>query len=203
MEQSERGLMKSVAVFYSTGEGQTRRIAEYLAQGLRSRGIVPDCRNVKIGADPGSLRRYSAVVLAASVHLGRHQREMVRFVMAHRAELEELPAYFLSVTLSQAGVQRPEDPPEKHRQFVADVEKMIGDFCRETGWRPRHVVPVAGVLLYTQYNFLVRFIMKRIAAKAGADTDTSRDYEYTDWAALDRLVDEIAGEVAAPLHHAV
>jgi len=29
--------------------------------------------------------------------------------------------------------------------------------------------------------------MKRIAAKAGGDTDTSRDYEYTDWNALSRF----------------
>jgi len=27
--------------------------------------------------------------------------------------------------------------------------------------------------------------MKRIARKSGGDTDTSRDYEYTDWAAVD------------------
>jgi menaquinone-dependent protoporphyrinogen IX oxidase len=26
--------------------------------------------------------------------------------------------------------------------------------------------------------------MGRIVARAGGDTDTSRDYEYTDWAAL-------------------
>jgi menaquinone-dependent protoporphyrinogen IX oxidase len=38
--------------------------------------------------------------------------------------------------------------------------------------------------------------MKRIAKKAGAETDTSRDYEYTDWSALDRCVDEIFREIA-------
>jgi menaquinone-dependent protoporphyrinogen oxidase len=32
--------------------------------------------------------------------------------------------------------------------------------------------------------------MKRIARKAGAPTDTSRDYQFTDWAALDRFVGE-------------
>jgi menaquinone-dependent protoporphyrinogen IX oxidase len=34
--------------------------------------------------------------------------------------------------------------------------------------------------------------MKQIAARAGGSTDTSRDHVYTDWAALDRLVDEFA-----------
>ena len=40
---------------------------------------------------------------------------------------------------------------------------------------------VAGALLYTHYNFFVRWLMKRIVANAGGDTDTSKDYEYTDW----------------------
>ena len=40
---------------------------------------------------------------------------------------------------------------------------------------------VAGALPYTRYNWFIRLVMKRIAAKAGGDTDTTRDYEYTDW----------------------
>ena len=35
--------------------------------------------------------------------------------------------------------------------------------------------------------------MKRIARKAGAPTDTSRDFEFTDWAALDRFVGDTMG----------
>jgi menaquinone-dependent protoporphyrinogen oxidase len=49
---------------------------------------------------------------------------------------------------------------------------------------------VAGTLAYSRYNFIIRFVMKRIARKNGAPTDTSRDYELTDWAALDRFVGE-------------
>jgi menaquinone-dependent protoporphyrinogen IX oxidase len=34
--------------------------------------------------------------------------------------------------------------------------------------------------------------MKQIARKAGAPTDTARDYEFTDWATLDRFVGDVA-----------
>jgi menaquinone-dependent protoporphyrinogen IX oxidase len=37
--------------------------------------------------------------------------------------------------------------------------------------------------------------MKRIAKRAGAPTDTTRDYVFTDWVALDRFVEEF---VTAP-----
>jgi menaquinone-dependent protoporphyrinogen oxidase len=187
--------MKPVAVFYATREGQTQRIAEHIAKRLQAQGLAVDLRNLKFGADPGNLSRYCAVVLAASVHGGRHEREMMKFVKAHREQLDDVPAWFFSVTLSQAGAQRNGGPPEKHQQFTADVDKMIGEFCRETGWLPKHIIPVAGALLYSKYNFLLRFIMKRIAARSGADTDTSQDYEYTDWIALDRSVDKIANAV--------
>jgi menaquinone-dependent protoporphyrinogen oxidase len=120
---------------------------------------------------------------------------MVRFVRANRSELDPIPSAFLSVTLSQAGAQRPGESPERRRQFADDVDKMIGVFLKETGWSPKHILPVAGSLAYRRYNPIVRFIMKRIARKAGADTDTSRDYEYTDWIALDRFVDQIAVEI--------
>jgi menaquinone-dependent protoporphyrinogen oxidase len=187
--------MKPIAVFYATRDGQTRQIAEHTANRLQSRGLTVDLRNIRLGPDPGDLTRYSAIVLAASVHGGRHEREMVRFVKAHRAQLDLMPTWFFSVTLSQAGAQRAGDPPEKHKQFVADVERMTTRFCKETSWRPKRIIPVAGALLYSRYNFVVRFIMKRMAAAAGAGTDTSHDYEYTDWAALDRTADEITNEI--------
>jgi menaquinone-dependent protoporphyrinogen oxidase len=41
--------------------------------------------------------------------------------------------------------------------------------------------------------------MRIIARRGGATTDTSRDHEYTDWQALDRFADELAGE--APNAH--
>jgi menaquinone-dependent protoporphyrinogen oxidase len=91
------------------------------------------------------------------------------------------------VTLSEAGVERPESTAEERAQCEADVQKMMEDFFEETGWRPKLVLPVAGALLYSRYNFVVRFVMKRIAKKMRAGTDTSRDYDYTDWGALDRF----------------
>jgi menaquinone-dependent protoporphyrinogen oxidase len=187
--------MKRVGIFYATREGQTRRIAEYVATRLRTTGLETHVTNVAEGTEshPGG---YAAVVLAASVHAGKHEPEMRRFVKQHLAELDALPSAFLSVTLSEAGAERPTAKPEERARFVADVQKVLDEFSKETGWHPKHFKPVAGALLYTKYNFLVRFIMKRIARKAGGDTDTSRDYEYTDWAALDRFADELSQEIS-------
>ena len=56
---------------------------------------------------------------------------------------------------------------------------------------------VAGALAYTRYNRLTRWAMKRIVTKAHGDTDTSRDYEYTDWNDVRRFAGEFAETLKA------
>ena len=181
--------MKPIAVFYATREGQTRRIAEFVAASVQTRGFEVDVRNLAQKTDV-VLTNYTAMILAASVHAGQHEREMIDFVKNHRFELDAIPTAFISATLSEAGAERVSATDEERTRFETDVRQMIDRFCEETVWRPKRVFPVAGSLLYSKYNFLIRFIMKRISKKAGGDTDTSRDYEYTNWAALKQFVDD-------------
>jgi menaquinone-dependent protoporphyrinogen oxidase len=61
---------------------------------------------------------------------------------------------------------------------------------------------VAGALLYRKYGFLKRWIMKRIVARAGGDTDTSRDYEYTDWNDMRAFAKEFLQLVGRDASHA-
>src|SRR5262249_10815010 len=105
---------------------------------------------------------------------------------------------FLSVSLSEAGAEDAGAPPEKRAAAAVTVEQMIQRFLTETGWHPQRIKAVAGALMYSRYNRLVRFVMKRIAKASGGSTDTSMDHEYTDWAALNRLVDELAGIASSP-----
>jgi menaquinone-dependent protoporphyrinogen oxidase len=155
--------MKPIGILYATREGHTERIAGHLADSLSTRGLAIEVRNVRYDASAIKLGNYAAVILAASVHFGRHEAEMVRFVKDHLRELQCAPAAFLSVTLSQAGVALAGATPEQRALSAAGVQQVLDKFYADTGWRPKHVMPVAGALLYSKYNFLVRFIMKRIA----------------------------------------
>ena len=180
----------TAAIVYATREGQTRRIAEHIASQLRASHVDVDVFDVNVLVSPIDWSRYATACVAASVHAGHHEREMIAFVTRNRDELAHLEAIFLSVTLSEAGAEDPQAPPERRSQAAADAQRMIDVFTEETGWRPARALPVAGALAYSRYNFIIRFVMKRIARKNGAPTDTSRDYELTDWAALDRFVGE-------------
>jgi menaquinone-dependent protoporphyrinogen oxidase len=184
------------AIFYATREGQTRRIAERIAADLRHKGAQADVFDVR-SLPPIEWSCYSIACVAASVHLGRHEPEMVGFVKTWKPALDRLSAAFISVSLSEAGAEDYARSYEERQHAAEDVQRMIDRFLEETGWRPDRTLAVAGGLAYSKYNLLVRFVMKRIARKAGAPTDTSRDYEFTDWPTLDRFVEELAATAPA------
>ena len=94
-----------------------------------------------------------------------------------------MPAAFLSVSLSAA---RRDEPARR------EVRKAIARFVEQTDWTPGSVLPVAGALRYTRYGFFTRLLMLFISKMVGGDTDTSRDYEYTDWNALTEFAQRFA-----------
>jgi menaquinone-dependent protoporphyrinogen oxidase len=187
--------MKPILILYATREGHTRRVAEHLAGSLQERGIAAETVEAAHVPNGFSLPRYCAAVIAASVHCGVHEREIIRFVKDHADALNRMPAALLSVSLSEAGAEDIKSLPAHRVQAAADVQRMINALLNETGWHPRRIKAVAGALLFTKYNFLLRFVMKRISRQAGGATDTSKDHEYTDWKALDDFIDEFAQEI--------
>ena len=72
-------------------------------------------------------------------------------------------------------------------------------FEEDTGWRPAHVGLFAGALLYTHYGFIKKHVMKKIAKDKGSlDTDTTRDYVYTEWDGVQRFTEDFLARFAEP-----
>jgi len=126
--------------------------------------------------------------VAASVHAGGYQRRVRRWVHDHATVLNAKPTAFVSVCL---GVLQPEAKVQR------ELATIVDRFLTATGWRPVITRTVAGALPYSRYNWLKRWVMVRMVRKAGGDTDTSRDYEYTDWADLRAFAEEFAGSLRA------
>jgi menaquinone-dependent protoporphyrinogen oxidase len=187
--------MKPLGIFYATRHGHARRVAQHVADYFHTHGFETEVWSVLNVPDNVDVSRDSAVVVTASVHMGRHEPEMIRFVKRHLHELNETRNAFITVTLSEAGAERADATPERRERAAANVAQMTARFVAETGWQPQRIQPVAGALLYTKYNPLLRFVLKFICWMAGDSTDTSKDHVYTDWSALNRLASGIADEV--------
>jgi len=197
MSERQGAVTKRVLLAYATREGQTEKIADHLAGTLRARSLAVDVVDVAGPVAAVDVAAYDHVVLAASLHLGKHEPEMIAFVRTNKAKLAEVPTSLLSVSMSEAGVEDPTRTLEQRRKAVANVKDAIDKFLADTGLHPGRVMPVAGALKYLEYGWLVRFVMKRISQAEGGPTDTSRDYEMTDWVALGRFAEEVAASLAA------
>jgi len=179
--------MTHVLIVYATREGQTERIARRIAQTITSEGHTAELLDTDRRAGSVDLSRFGRVVIGGPIHVQGYPRSIVRFARSHLEELRHMPNAFFSVGLAIAS-----RTSDGRGQTLEVVEK----FVKKTGWRPGHVELIAGALPYSKYNFLVRFVMRRIAAAEGGDTDTSRDYEYTDWDAVQRFARELVASGA-------
>jgi menaquinone-dependent protoporphyrinogen oxidase len=177
--------MAKIYIAYGSIEGQTAHIAEYIADVVRAHGNQAETVDLKHSADtiPDG---QDGVIVAASVHVGKHEGYVADFVRKNRGALERLPSALVSVSLAAHGDE-------------ASAEGYVTKFEEETGWHARQVGMFSGALQYTHYNFLKRQLMKKIAKDKGSpDLDTSRDYIYTEWDGVKHFTEEFLAGVTAP-----
>ncbi len=174
--------MTRTLILYATTEGHTARIVERIAQHLQDKGHAVEAR--RADADPASLDPavYDGVIIGASVHYGRHPRYLLTLVRRFRSVLAAQPSAFFSVSLSADG---PGAKPEAARRYLEN-------FLHQAGWRPQQTATFAGALQYSKYGVFKRLLMRLIVGVAGGDTKPTRDYEYTDWDAVERFADAFA-----------
>ena len=164
---------RRVLIIYATSYGQSRKIAQRVADILTSAGWQVRVVNAKEPAAAGVRPEdYDGVVVGGSLIARGLQPAIVRFVRVHREALERLPSAVFQVSAS-AGSAKAEGR--------AAARQILDRFLEQSQWHPDLVVSVAGAINYTKYNVFLRWFMKRASRLEGGSTDASRDHEYTDW----------------------
>ena len=173
--------MTRVAIIYHSEEGQTAKIAARLGELVRNERLEVDI--YPLADAPGSLTPFDVIVLGASIHLGSHGGDLARYVSAHLGELHAKPDAFFSVSLTAS---------QKDDVHQDQAHAVVDSLLKETGWQPDLVALFGGALAYRRYGFLKRHLMKRIAAHEGGPTDTSRDWDLTDWDDVEAFARDIS-----------
>lgn len=173
---------KVLIVFHSE-EGQSEKIAASIGTTLQSCGIEVGLSEV---SDAPPLASYDGVVLGDSIHAVKHSAELRAYLKQHANALNDLPTGLFQVSLTSA------NPDDAHTMAARElIDRLLAD----TGYTPTLVAMFAGRLAYSQYGRIKRHIMKWIVRREGGGTDTSRDYEYTDWNAVTAFAKQIASLV--------
>jgi menaquinone-dependent protoporphyrinogen oxidase len=162
-----------VLIIYGSTEGQTRKIANYLKKEAEGSGHTVSLADAN--DSPPKPGGYDVVLIGASVHMHKYQSAVIHYIKENLKVLNKMITGFFSVCMATASGDA---------ESLKERDEVTAAFLKETGWKPVHIEQVAGALLYTQYDFFKKLIMRVIAKKHGESTDTSTDYEYTDWAKL-------------------
>jgi menaquinone-dependent protoporphyrinogen oxidase len=177
---------RRLLIAYGTRYGQTEKIALRMATLLAAAGDAVTCERADRLPRDLELRDFDGVIVGASVIRGRHQRNVRRFVRAHQDALNAMPSAFFSVSGSAAAADEP---------TRGAARRLMDDFLRDAGWRPRLAASVAGAMSFTRYDPITRWILKRISKREGGPIDTSRDHELTDWGQVEHFVRAFAATV--------
>ena len=134
---------------------------------------------------------YGVVIVAGSVHAGRHQTAIVDWAKHHAAALNGMPTGF-GLGLPGRGRRLGRGAPRRARlhRGHAGRQRLEG--------APTRSITVAGALQYREYDFVTRLVMRVLMRHGDHPTDITRDYDYTDWDAVEQFAGSFKELVAVP-----
>jgi menaquinone-dependent protoporphyrinogen oxidase len=166
-----------ILIIYGTSEGQTRKIARFMEDVLQEVGhkvVIADSTE-----EPPAPDAYEMVLIGSSIHMHKYKNSIRSYIMENVEELNKKQTAFFSVCMAVAS-----DVEEERK----DADEIARTFLEQAAWKPKEIVQIAGALRFTKYDYFKRLIMRMIANKKGEVVDTSKDYEYTDWKAVEKFV---------------
>lgn len=175
--------MKKALIVFATREGQTEKVALRIANHLSKIDFEVDVQNAA-DAPQKPLGAYDLILCGGSMHIGGIEKELTKFVNSNAKMIEQKPNSFFLVLLSAATKN-----PKLRAEWLSEAEKRLRE---QIQLKFDHVEMIAGALKYSKYPWPVKWIMRRIAKKAGEGTDFSKDYEYTDWDQVKKYAENLA-----------
>ncbi|MEV7686724.1 flavodoxin domain-containing protein [Streptomyces bungoensis] len=162
-----------VLVAYGTTNGSTARIAETIAEVLRTQGLTAEARPAPSVAD---VEAYDAVIVGGALYAGRWQRHARRFVRRHRRALAARPLWcFSSGPLDTSAAER-DIPPVPGVRRALDRLDAAGH------------VTFGGCLQEGAEGRLARMILR-----------DGRGGDFRDFPAIEAWAERIADELATAL----
>jgi menaquinone-dependent protoporphyrinogen oxidase len=173
--------MVSVLVLYSTGEGQTEKIAHRLTEVFGEREHDATAVNIEEHPSEVAIDDFDAVIVGASIHRGTQQPAAIDYFREHRESLASKPTAFFQVSLASAT-----------EEGAIKAAEYVEAFLNETGWHPDRIGLFGGALRYSQYGFLTRLVVKQIVKRNYPEVATDHDVELTEWDEVDAFAADFA-----------
>jgi menaquinone-dependent protoporphyrinogen oxidase len=174
----ETSIRKKVLILYSSVDGHTSKISQYLNQQI---SIEYEVTVASVVQFKSNLESFDFVVLGSSIRYGKHSTEFLNFIQENETKLKTLHSAFFSVNLVARKVEK----------STSATNPYVLKFLNETQWKPKLVGVFAGVLDYKKYSTKDRVLIKLIMLITGGPLRTKVAIEYTNWLDVSRFALEI------------
>lgn len=174
--------MKTLIVYFSK-YGQTERIARRIGEVIQSVGHDAIAFSATEAKSIQGISGFDQVIIGSPIYVGSHSKEIARFIKRFVQDFDSIHTGFFSVSASASG-----DDDQR-----AEATMCMNKFLGKCNFVPKEKVIFAGGIPFLKYNWLIRWIMKRIASRAGGITDTSRNHDLTNWARVDEFAQLFTG----------
>ena len=165
-------------ILYSSTDGQTQKIAEFIAQHL----------NGEIRCEPllatRNLQNFDRIIIGASIRYGHFNPQLNEFIEKNALALHVKRAAFFAVNLTarKAGKDTPE------------TNAYVRKFLKTSRWNPAYCAVFAGALRYPQYDFFDRTMIRFIMKLTNGETNPTKEIEYTNWEKVRQFAQYLAQE---------
>ena len=172
--------MKNALIIFSTVDGHTKRICEYIADKIKSNYNI-ELLSVD-NTEKVNLLSYQLIIIGASIRYGKHQPSVYNFIKNNADKMNSTNNAFFSVS---AVARKPgKDSPDTNPYMIK--------FLNQINWKPQRLAVFSGKIDYKNYDFLNKQIIRFIMWVTKGPTNTSKVYEFTDWAAVDKFSDSLS-----------
>lgn len=163
----------NVLIIFATVEGQSAKVARFLAEQARNAGHEVALFDAADPAAPPSLSEFEKVILAAPVHQRRHPQEFETLLAARRDELAATETLMISVSLSAA-----------FPEGLEEAAEYLTEMKMRTGFTPDAEMLVAGAIRTSRYDYFATQVVRHVVLR-DRDVDVEDgEHEFTDWDAL-------------------
>lgn len=163
----------SLLIAYGTIEGHSGKIARHVEALARDMGKDVTLFDTGDKRATINVAEFDKAILVASVHERRHPQPFEIFLLAQRAQLEQVRTMMLSVSLSAAFA----DGMEEAQDYL-DEMKMRAQF------EPDAELLVAGAVNTRKYDFYATQVLKHVVLRGRNYDPAVQEHELTDWDAL-------------------
>ena len=162
--------MANILIMYSTTDGHTLEICQYLKQVIERNDNRVTLQSMD--DEPNvDMKPFDKIVLGASIRYGKHSKQVYEYIKINEQVLDSKPNAFFSVNVvaRKPGKDRPDGNP------------YLKKFLKQISWQPKELAVFAGKLDYPRYRFWDKQIIRFIMWMTKGPTDPETVIDFTDW----------------------